>query len=659
MSVTSRPTPRANAHRQSNRKKVVLSLLAVATVGAGAFVYIDYAQVHEVMTGIGLIVGQTLGGREDGVSGRRSAAVPVAETHPGPTVQCAAGDLRRLEQRVRAVAQAVLPTVVAVGNHVMEKPPPGGYQSDYASGVIVTADGIVLSQRHVTHVDQSSGREKSAGEKTTVILHDGRECPAVLLGASHTCDVSLLRLLPPGPYPYAPIRPTTQARLGEWVLKIGHPLGYRKDRSAPVRLGRVLIRTEETCCTDCALSGGDSGGPYFTLDGELLGVVRHSTTYLDNGALKTNDQLLIRRTTYPSLSQVAGCRLIHHLFDSMMRGDVPSWNGKDDYRIDRSLAGAETLRVADWSQGSATLAQYRSIVAPARSSVVIVLNTGVAVALGTVVGAEGWVVTKASALPPDPTCRLSDGRILAAQVVGADPVFDLALLKVPGGDLHPIPWAERFDPPVGTLLAAVGPQEQPLATGVVSVPRRDLADPFRPTYTLPIRVAAGRPAIFVYAEPKGGFSASRVCGLAWAAGVRPDDLLRRVDGRSIRAEQDLIDAVKGRLSGDVVSVDLERGGKAINLQLPLGPESGSLSLLDLNYRADGFPTVFECAVPFFSHECGGPIVDLNGRAVGVTIARVGRHGGMAIPGDCVLRLLPELKSGRLAKNWVPDKSAGK
>ena len=115
--------------------------------------------------------------------------------------------------------------------------------------MIITADGIVLSQWHVSHwkirrwdttIRPGSSPTGSAGDRTTVILHDGRECPAELLGANRTHDVSLLRLLEPGPYPHVPIRATAPVEVGDWVLKIGHPLGYRKGRSAPVRLGRVI-----------------------------------------------------------------------------------------------------------------------------------------------------------------------------------------------------------------------------------------------------------------------------------------------------------------------------------------------------------------------------------------------------------------------------------
>ncbi len=199
------------------------------------------------------------------------------------TVQRAVGDLPRLEERVRGTAQAVLPSVVAVRNPFAKPSEVGRHQKNYASGVIITADGIVLSQWHVSHWKQSEDgdgattpadrKTGSAGDRTTVILHDGRECPAELLGANRTHDVSLLRLLEPGPYPHVPIRATAPLEVGDWVLKIGHPLGYRKGRSAPVRLGRVICGTEEIFATDCMSAGGDSGGPYFSLDGQLLGII--------------------------------------------------------------------------------------------------------------------------------------------------------------------------------------------------------------------------------------------------------------------------------------------------------------------------------------------------------------------------------------------------
>jgi serine protease Do len=298
------------------------------------------------------------------------------------------------------------------------------------------------------------------------------------------------------------------------------------------------------------------------------------------------------------------------------------------------------------------------------ASVVVVLNAGVAVGLGTIVGPEGWVITKASELPGQPICLLPDGRVVSARVAGVAPAFDPALLSVSATNLRPVRWADDFNPPVGTLLAAVG-TEGPLAVGVVSVPRRDLSVPVRPTDVLPLRLPAGPPDIIGSPEPISGLSLRaalglpratayhvwNASGLAFAIGIRRDDLLYTVNGRRILSETDLREAVSQERSGDVVTLRLEREGKMMALLLPLRPQT---RLRESNYRADDFPTVIECAVPFYFYECGGPVVDLSGHAVGVTIAKPGAHGGMVIPGDCVQKLLPDLRSGRLAENWAPD-----
>jgi S1-C subfamily serine protease len=66
------------------------------------------------------------------------------------------------------------------------------------------------------------------------------------------------------------------------------------------------------------------------------------------------------------------------------------------------------------------------------------------VVLGTIIEANGWIATIASILPAQPRCRMPDARVVAAQVVGMDPAFDLALLKVPMAGLSAADWAEKF-----------------------------------------------------------------------------------------------------------------------------------------------------------------------------------------------------------------------
>src|SRR5262249_41879646 len=148
----------------------------------------------------------------------------------------------------------------------------------------------------------------------------------------------------------------------------------------------------------------------------------------------------------------------------------------------------------------------------------------------------------------------------------------------------PVRWADDLNPPVGTLLAATGTQ-QPLAVGIVSVPRRDLGAPVRPTDTLPLRLPAGRPEIHGDLRPMTGYSlraafglpretvynVRNVWGLAASAGVRPYDLVHSINSRRILAEEDIRAAVDHRRAGDVVPVGLEREGEMVDLQLPLAP----------------------------------------------------------------------------------------
>ncbi len=106
------------------------------------------------------------------------------------------------------------------------------------------------------------------------------------------------------------------------------------------------------------------------------------------------------------------------------------------------------------------------VVATAAAATVRVSCDGRQVALGTVVAADGLILTKASQLADKPECRLADGRKLPAKVVGTDEATDLALLRVDAKNLTPVVWT---DPPApGSIVAATAPGGEPLAIGAIS-----------------------------------------------------------------------------------------------------------------------------------------------------------------------------------------------
>jgi serine protease Do len=110
-----------------------------------------------------------------------------------------------------------------------------------------------------------------------VILPDGKQVTGKSLGANNSMDAGLIQItdkgpLPGGKWPSAPMASSTMLKNGQWCVALGHPGGFRPNRTPPLRLGRVLELRANAIRTDCTLVGGDSGGPLFDLHGRVIGI---------------------------------------------------------------------------------------------------------------------------------------------------------------------------------------------------------------------------------------------------------------------------------------------------------------------------------------------------------------------------------------------------
>ncbi|QOV89127.1 S1C family serine protease [Humisphaera borealis] len=163
-------------------------------------------------------------------------------------------DLKALEARVAEITKKVLPAVVGVQAG-----------SGQGSGVIVGSDGFVLTAGHVSG---EPGRDMS------LILTDGRRVRARSLGVNSKIDSGLIKITDKGTYPSVKIGKSADLKKGQWVLALGHPGGYQRNRPPVLRLGRVLAvnGSDNFVMTDCTLVGGDSGGPLFDLDGNVVAI---------------------------------------------------------------------------------------------------------------------------------------------------------------------------------------------------------------------------------------------------------------------------------------------------------------------------------------------------------------------------------------------------
>lgn len=184
-------------------------------------------------------------------------------------------ELKALQGRVKTVYQKSLPVTVAL---LMAGGPGGG---SAGSGVIVSADGLVLTAAHVI------GKPREA---VVFELSDGRRVKGISLGLNSLNDSGMAQITeaPPkdypgakdGKWPFSEMGVSANLKKGQWIVSMGHPGGPKTDRPPPVRTGRVVnfdkasppFRRNDLICTDGTLVGGDSGGPLFDLDGKVVGI---------------------------------------------------------------------------------------------------------------------------------------------------------------------------------------------------------------------------------------------------------------------------------------------------------------------------------------------------------------------------------------------------
>jgi serine protease Do len=178
-------------------------------------------------------------------------------------------DLKAIQKQVNKVLEKVLPCTVGI-----LVPNPDGKGMAAGSGVIVDAEGHVLTAGHV------SGKP---GVDCTLIFPDGKKVKGKTLGQNVGIDSGMIKIVEEGKWPFVETGISKDLKRGEWVIAVGHPGGFKRGRTPVVRLGRVLDADSREIRTDCTLVGGDSGGPLFDMTGKLVGInSRIGRTLQDN-----------------------------------------------------------------------------------------------------------------------------------------------------------------------------------------------------------------------------------------------------------------------------------------------------------------------------------------------------------------------------------------
>ncbi|XBQ15364.1 MAG: Do family serine endopeptidase [Oceanicaulis sp.] len=133
------------------------------------------------------------------------------------------------------------------------------------SGFVIDPDGLVVTNNHV--IDEA--------DEVEVVLQDGRVLPAEVIGRDPATDLAVLRVDAGEGLPFVEWGDSDASRVGDWVVAIGNPFGLGGSLSAGVISARgreIGGRYDDYLQSDVAINRGNSGGPLFNMDGEVVGV---------------------------------------------------------------------------------------------------------------------------------------------------------------------------------------------------------------------------------------------------------------------------------------------------------------------------------------------------------------------------------------------------
>jgi S1-C subfamily serine protease len=240
-----------------------------------------------LLAGLGFVAGRVITGLADNGAGAGQQASTPSRPVAAPAAAGAGGTLPDFTR----IAERTVPTVASISARqvVRRQPTPfdsffgldddffgGGsrVQSSLGSGVVVGADGYILTNNHVVTGEQQ--RVSLRDLNITVALGDKRDVPAALIGFDPATDLALLKIDAKG-LPTISWGDSSKLHIAEWVLAIGNPY----ELNSTVTLGIVsavsrnnlgISQYEDFVQTDAAINPGNSGGALVNARGELVGI---------------------------------------------------------------------------------------------------------------------------------------------------------------------------------------------------------------------------------------------------------------------------------------------------------------------------------------------------------------------------------------------------
>lgn len=269
------------------------------------------------------------------------------------------------------------------------------------------------------------------------------------------------------------------------------------------------------------------------------------------------------------------------------------------------------------------------------------------VVYGTVIGDGSEVLTKWSEIAmARGTIQVVDGegKTATAIVRGVYQDEDLALLSLRGARYKPVNLSHDEPPKLGSFLIAASPDDTPASVGVVAVEARSLRE--KDQAFLGVRL-----------DPDHEGGGVRILGVeegsgAMDAGLEEGDVILSVGERAVNSLIEMRTALAGFGPGDRLSIRYQRGGAETRVEAELKEKSESFQQFpndrlrqmekmgtSLSLVRAGFPSAIQTDMQLERDRVGGPVVDLDGRFIGVAIARADRTRSFIIPTRAIVEVL--------------------
>ncbi len=314
-----------------------------------------------------------------------------------------------------------------------------------------------------------------------------------------------------------------------------------------------------------------------------------------------------------------------------------------DYTSWQSYIAAYRPATVHQRNYESVVSAFKPVVEKAGNPTVKILHEKRQLALGVIVSSDGYILTKASEILNEElefplTCEDRQGRQYEAVFVSHRPKVDLLMLKVDAKKLKPVKW-NTDKQSLGSWLISPSTGEKPMAIGVVSAHPRS--------------IKGGLLGVFLGETPDGVRVEQVFPNTAAArAKMRRGDFILKVNETQISDRSHLIETVRSHLPGEKITLHVKRGDEELDVDAVLGREediAGSRAVEQhnlggpLSVRRSGFQSVLQHDTVLRPEQCGGPILNTKGQAIGINIARATRVASYALPASVIVELIEEMK----------------